>query len=427
MIEEDRKKETVFALIDCNNFFCSCERVFRPDLRDRPVAVLSNNDGCIVARSQEVKDLGVPMAAPYFKYKQLLQQNQVKVFSSNYQLYGDMSNRVMSILSKFSFDIEFYSIDEAFLRLDQIAGIDYQIYAKQIRDTIWKYTDIPVSIGIGRTKTLAKVASNIAKKSESGCCIMLDEDLSDQILKQTNISQIWGVGSRLAEKFRYSNITTAHQLKNVDPKWARKYYTVNGEKMVMELRGMSCLKIEDFKPRKNIITSKSFGRKVSDKETLQQILSNYTTRACQKLRSQKSRAQGVSIFIRTNRFRIFDDQYKKSITQGLDIATNDTSQITKIALKMLDQIFKPGYSYHKCGVVLLDLIDDSSQQQSLFFDDQKNQKQEKLMKTIDHLNSHHQSNSVFFASQGVNRNWQLRSDYRSPRYTTSWEEILEVN
>lgn len=417
----------VFALIDCNNFFCSCERIFRPDLRDKPVAVLSNNDGCIIARSQEVKDLGVPMAAPYFKYKDLLKKHKVQVFSSNYQLYGDMSNRVMSILSKFSCDIEFYSIDEAFLRLDQIAGIDYEAYAEQIRNTIKKCTDIPVSIGIGRTKTLAKVAGNIAKKSESGRCIMLDEDFSNQILQQTDISQIWGVGARLAEKFRYSSITTAHQLKNVDPKWARKYYTINGEKMVMELRGISCLEIQDFKPRKNIITSRSFGRKVTDKETLREILSNYAAKACQKLRSQKSRAQGVAIFIRTNRFRILDDQYNKSITQGLDIATNDTSQITKIALKMLDEIFKPGYSYHKCGVILLDLIDDIYQQPNLFFDDQKNQKQEKLMKAIDYLNSHHQSNSVFFASQGVSRNWQLKSDYRSPRYTTSWEEILEVN
>ena len=237
---------SVFALVDCNNFFCSCERVFQPALRNKPVVVLSNNDGCIIARSQEVKDMNVPMAAPYFKYKEILQRHQVKVFSSNYQLYGDMSDRIMSLLATFRPAIEFSSIDEAFLKVDNIADIDYEQYALEIRQTISKATDIPVSIGIGSTKTMAKIANNIAKKSMSGVFTMLNNKLSDEVLRQTAIEDVWGVGSKMSLRLKLSGISTAYDLKKSDTMWARKYYKVTGEKIVRELNDISCLDISEF-------------------------------------------------------------------------------------------------------------------------------------------------------------------------------------
>ncbi len=420
------RQERIFALVDCNNFFCSCERVFRPDLRNKPVVVLSNNDGCIVARSQEVKDLGVPMAAPYFKYKEVLTKNKVRVFSSNYQLYGDISNRVMSLLKEFSDEIEFYSIDEAFLRLDNIVSINYEKYAKEIRQKIIKCTDIPVSIGIGKTKTLAKIANDIAKKSNSGVFVMLNDKLKDEVLKQTKVEDIWGVGFKTAQKLKLSSIQSAYQLMVKDTMWMRKYYKVTGEKIVRELNNISCFEIEDFKPKKNIVCSRSFGYLVQDQEILKQILANYAVKACQKMRQQKSRAQGLAVFLKTNKFKTSDQQYKNIMIKGFDFATNDSSKIIKIAFQVLEEIFKKGYNYHKCGIILLDLISQDYEQGNLFANNDQNSKNEKLMKIIDIINHNYGKEAIFLAAQGIKRGWSLKCDHRSPRYTTNWNELYQI-
>lgn len=418
-------KNFVFALVDCNNFYCSCERAFDPSLEKRPVVVLSNNDGCIVARSQEVKDLGVPMAAPYFQYKNLLKRHKVKVFSSNYQLYGDMSARIMNILADFSADVEFYSIDEAFLRLDNMGNINYEEYCQKIRQFIKKSTGIPVSIGIGSTKTLAKIANIVAKKSPAGVFSILNEKLCDEVLKNTEIKNIWGIGSSLAIRFRNVGIDNAYQLKKVDTMWVRKYYTVVGERLVRELNGISCLEITNFKPKKNIISSKSFGKDISDKETLQQSVANYAVRACQKLRSQNSKAQAVYVFIRTNKFRIHEQQINNNAILAFDFPTSDSSKIIKLALKALDRIFIDGYKYHKAGVALLDLV-SSTNEQTNFFGQGDDDKRNNLMKIIDDVNKSAGKQAIFFARQGIERAWSLKSQHCSSRYTTNWHELPRV-
>ena len=418
-------KNNIFALIDCNNFYCSCERVFNPALEKRGVVVLSNNDGCIVARSQEVKDLKIPMAAPYFQYKNILKQNNVKVFSSNYQLYGDMSARIMNILTNFCPEIEFYSIDEAFVKLNNIANINYEQYCLEIANYIKKCTSIPVSIGIGPTKTLAKIANFVAKKTAKKVVSLIDEQKIDHILKKVAIEDVWGVGKNLALKLRKAGIYYAYDLKKLDTMWARKYLTVVGERMVRELNSISCLEINHFSPKKNIISSKSFGQIVHKKEFLQQSLASYGARACQKLRNQNGKVQAISIFIRTNKFRLNDRQYYNGCTQSLDIATDDSSKIIKLALKLLDSIYIDGLNYHKAGIILHDIISKQNEQTNLFADID-HEKRSNLMKIIDNINYKSGKETIFFAQQGVNRIWSLKSDHSSPRYTTNWHEIPSV-
>ncbi len=416
----------MFALVDCNNFYASCERVFQPHLKHTPIVVLSNNDGCIIARSNEAKALGVPMGAPYHQSKELMQREGVAVFSSNYQYYGDMSQRVMQSLEMFVPDIEVYSIDEAFLKLDKMPVNDWMEYGIKMREKVLQWTGIPTSVGIAPTKTLAKVANHYAKKHTAmGVFDMMDMRAQEKILTTLPVSELWGVGKQWSKKLNYIGIHTAAQLRDTDPRFIRKHFSVVGERMVRELRGVSCLGLEDIQPRKNIMSSKSFGRMVTDLDEMSEAISTYAVRACHKLRGQRSRACAIHVFLQTNRFRQNMKQYANSTTIEFVNPTNDTGQIIKAAKEGLRRIYRAGYWYKKCGLMLMN-IQPASQCQNDLFAHVDNQRSDALMKAMDSLDTRYGTNAVFYASQGIERSWQMRSDKRSPRYTTQWGELLTL-
>jgi len=414
----------IFALVDCNNFYASCERVFNPALKNKPIVVLSNNDGCIIARSNEAKNFGIPMGAPYFKYKQTIEENGIYVFSSNYQFYGDMSARIMQSLEGFVPSIEVYSIDEAFLCLDDVN--DVSKFCNDIRQKIICWTGIPISIGIAPTKTLSKIANHVAKKhTKNGVFDMRDTAHQERIMKQWPIEEIWGISHRWGKKFREIGIYTALDLKYAQPKHIRKHFSVVGERIVYELNGFSCLDIETVTPKKNIVSSKSFGRTVSYLSIVEEALANYTARAAEKLRAQKSKAQGMNIFIRTNPFRGQDAQYRQNISHNFIIPTNDTGALIYTAKKLLRSIFKEGYRYHKCGVMLLNLVTQDYNQQHLFVP-KPTKNNMALMQIVDNINKKMGKDTVFHASQGTNNDWRMKCNKRSRRYTTCWNELAET-
>ena len=417
----------VFALVDCNNFYASCERVFDPSLKNRPIVVLSNNDGCIVARSNEVKALGIPMGVPFFEQKAVIKKNNIAVFSSNYQLYGDMSQRVMDSLHLFSPDMEVYSIDEAFLRLDHLEPRNLYDYCTTIRAKVMQWTGIPVSIGIGPSKVLAKVANRVAKKQmDNGVFDIRSQKTQDKILKTLGVEKIWGIAGRWAERLGRIGIEKASQLRDASPTIIRMHLSVVGERLVRELRGYSCIDLEDIQSRKNIMSSKSFGTLLTQKEPMEEALANYAARACEKLRKQNSRAQAVYVFVQTNGFRETDKQYSNALTCTLTIPTSDTRLIIEAAKFCLSRIYKPGYRYKKVGVMLLDLIPASLEQKHLFVDCD-HRPGDHLMDLVDRINRDHGPDTLFFGAQGVNREWKMRCGLRSPRYTTQWDELLRVS
>jgi DNA polymerase V len=417
----------VFALVDCNNFYASCERVFDPSLKNRPIAVLSNNDGCIVARSNEVKALDIPMGVPFFESKAVIKKHNVAVFSSNYQLYGDMSQRVMDSLRLFAPDMEVYSIDEAFLRLDHLQPRNLTDYCQTLRAKVMQWTGIPVSIGIGPSKVLAKVANRVAKKqTEDGVFDIRSRKVQDEILKTLDVKNLWGIAGRWADRLGRMGIEKASELRDASPTIIRKHLSVVGERLVRELRGHSCIDLEDIQPRKNIMSSKSFGNLLTQKEPMEEALANYAARACEKLRKQNSRAQAVHVFVQTNGFRETDKQYSNSIACALTVPTSDTRIIIEAAKFCLSRIFKQGYRYKKTGIMLLDLIPDSLEQKHLFVDCD-HRPGDHLMDLVDRINQDHGSDTLFFGAQGVNREWKMRCGSRSPRYTTQWDELLKVS
>jgi DNA polymerase V len=417
----------IFALVDCNNFYASCERVFDPRLKNRPIVVLSNNDGCIVARSNEVKALGIPMGVPYFEQKGVIKKHKIAVFSSNYQLYGDMSQRVMDSLRLFAPDMEVYSIDEAFLRLDHLHLRDLYDYCTTLRAKVMQWTGIPVSIGIGPTKVLAKVANRVAKKqTDNGVFDIRSRQAQDEILKTLEVDKLWGIARRWAERLHRIGIETALELRDASPTIIRKQLSVVGERLVRELRGHSCIDLEDVQPRKNIMSSKSFGNLLTNKETLEEALANYAARACEKLRQQNSRAQAVYVFVQTNGFRETDKQYNNALTCPLTVPTSDTRTIIEAAKFCLSRIYKPGYRYKKTGIMLMDLIPASLEQKHLFADSDP-RPSDHLMGVVDRINQEHGPDTLFFGAQGVAREWKMRCGLRSPRYTTQWDELLSVS
>jgi DNA polymerase V len=417
----------VFALVDCNNFYASCERVFDPSLKQRPIAVLSNNDGCIVARSNEVKALGIPMGVPFFEQEALLKKHNVAVFSSNYQLYGDMSKRIMDSLRRFAPDMEVYSIDEAFLRLDYLQPRNLVEYCKTIRAKMLQWTGIPVSIGIGPSKVLAKVANHVAKKrTDEGVFDIRSQQVQDEILKTLDVEKIWGIAGRWAERLRRIGINNASDLRDASPTMIRKQLSVVGERILRELKGQSCIDLEDIQPRKNIMSSKSFGKLLTKKGPIEEALANYSARACEKLRKQNSRAQAVYVFVQTNGFRETDEQYNNAFTCTLTIPTSDTRIIIEAAKFCLSRIYKPGYRYKKVGIMLLDLIPAALEQKHLFVDLDP-RPGDHLMAIVDRINGDHGPDTLFFGAQGVAREWKMRCGSRSPRYTTQWDELLMVS
>lgn len=417
----------VFALVDCNNFYASCERVFDPALKNRPIAVLSNNDGCIVARSNEVKALGIPMGVPFFEQKAVIKKHNVAVFSSNYQLYGDMSQRVMDSLRLFCPDMEVYSIDEAFLRLDYLQPRNLNEYCKTIRAKVLQWTGIPVSIGIGPSKVLAKVANRVAKKqTDDGVFDIRSPRKQDEVLKNLDVGQLWGIAGRSAERLAGLGIHKASQLRDANPTIIRKRLSVVGERISRELKGQSCIDLEDIQPRKNIMSSKSFGDLLTTKDSIAEAVANYAARACEKLRRQDSRAQAVHVFVQTNGFRKTDKQYSNSLTCTLTIPTSDTRVIIGAAKYGLNKIYKHGYRYKKAGIMLLDLIPTALEQGNLFVDIDHHHG-DHLMNIMDRVNKDHGPDTLFLGTQGVAREWKMRCGLRSPRYTTQWDELLKVS
>jgi DNA polymerase V len=417
----------IFALVDCNNFFASCERVFNPKLENKPVVVLSNNDGNIIARSNEVKAMGIPMGAVYFKFEQICRDNKIAVFSSNYALYGDMSNRVMCTLRKFSPDVEVYSIDEAFMRLDMLKENDLVAFCKNLRATIKQWTGIPVTIGIGYSKTLAKIANHHAKKNKLEVFDIRDEQLTTNILSNMNVEDIWGIGRRLKVRLNVVGIYKALQLREADPKFIRKQFGVVGEKTVYELRGLACMELEVVPPaRKNIVSAKSFCRMLTKLEEVEEALFHYTAMTCTKMRAQRSKVHGISVFIETNYYTDMLNFYHNSSSYYFDLATSDTRQIITYAKRCLSKIFVQGYMYKKVGIMLLDLVDEDYNQGSLLSEAKLEVKSSQVMTLLDDVNAKMGRNTLFFSAQGAERTWQTKAAFKSNNYTGDWNQLIEI-
>jgi DNA polymerase V len=418
----------MYALVDCNNFYCSCERVFNPKLEGRPLIVLSNNDGCAISRSEEAKNLGIAMAAPAFMMKDLLEKHNVAVFSSNYTLYGDMSNRIMETLTDFVPKIELYSIDEAFLDLREMGQTDLLQLGFRIRKTIRKNTGVPVSIGMAATKTLAKMANRHAKKNYRQASVFwaANPSLTEEMLQATPVGDIWGIGNQYALFLSRSGFKTAADFLKAPADWVKRNLSVNGLRLLYELRGVPSIPWEESKPvRKNICTSRSFGKRISDKNSMGEALANYAASCAAKLRADQTCCRSLRVFIQTNPHKTEETQYLRSIDIDLERATNHSGEIIKAALQGLDLIFKPGFLYMKCGITVMDLVPESAVQSSCF-DGADRGKNKRVMQTVDRINRSLGKEIVRSAVQGFERKYRLKAEHCSPCYTTRLQEILKI-
>jgi DNA polymerase V len=426
--------DRAIALIDGNNFYVSCERVFNPKLTNQPLVILSNNDGCIVSRSQEARDLDIPMGMPFFKAKHLVKSHGLQWLSSNYTLYGDMSARMMAILSEFSPEQEIYSIDECFLDLSQMMSTENLVpYGKKIKERVYQYLGLPTCVGIGPTKTLAKLANHIAKKNKcfGGVFAWAALNAQEQMdwFKKIAVKEIWGVGRRINENLQEMGITTVYDLACANPEMIRRRFSVVLARTVAELQGVSCLAMSDLEdvPRKQqIISSKSFGQPIQELPPLEEAVASYICRAAEKLRSQNSVCHYVTVFVRTNPFAANQAQYRNQITIPLSIASADSRRLVKAALFGLSRIYQPEFVYKKAGVILSDIHLAQHHQEDLFT--QINQKKSaQVMQTMDHLNHLYGANTIILASTGATSNnphfWRMRANHKSQRFTTRWHEI----
>ena len=400
------------ALIDCNSFYVSCERLFNPKIRKKPVVVLSNNDGCIVSRSNEAKALGIKMGEPYFKAKDIIVKNNVHVFSSNYSLYGDLSRRVMRTLKRFNSDIEVYSIDEAFIDLSNFPDNEVENVAQEIRATVLQWTGIPTSIGIAKTKTLSKVANHIAKKKQSGITNFIGVENIDPLLEKVDINDVWGVGKQLTKFYHKNGIYNAKQLKNKSNTWIKKSSNVLGSRTAMELRGISCIDIEKTKSkRKSCVVSRSFGQRVEKYQELKEAVAGYCLNASEKIRSESLIAKSITVFIRTSPFQSRFGYYSNSKTIDFPIGTSDSIEIVKTALTILESIFKNGYRYQKAGVLLSGLSESTNNKN--LFSSKKDEKINCLMKSIDNTNYRYGRSTLSLASAGVQKRWSSKRQHYS--------------
>lgn len=418
----------MYALVDGNNFYASCERVFRPDLQDTPIVILSNNDGVIIARSNEAKALGIPMGLPYFKSKNLILKHKMQVFSSNYALYGDMSNRMMNIMKTFSPNVEIYSIDEAFLDFREFKNYDLNIYGQNIQKKILQSTGLPTSIGIAPTKSLAKVANKIAKKfpDKTKSVYLIDSDEKRiKALKWTQINDVWGIGRKHSKRLRAVGIENAYQFTQMSDNWVRKQMSIVGLRLKKDLSGKSIIQFEEIKNKQSIATTRSFDRAHTEFKDLKERVSTFAFSCAEKLRRQESMANSMMIFIQTNGFKSTEAQYMKNIVIKLPYASNSSIDLVKYAVKGLERIYRTGYKYKKAGVVLMDLSNEFPEQLSLFSN--KNPKHKKLMKTMDALNLNYGRHTLKLASQDVNRMWKMKQENLSQSYSTNLEEIITVN
>lgn len=414
----------MIALVDCNSCYASCEQIFRPDLRNKPVVVLSNNDGCIIARSKHAKQIGIPDLSPYFKLEKMLKRNNVQVFSANFRLYGDISNQVMDNLRMFSPRVEQYSIDEMFLDL---AGMreDLNSHGVTIKNRIWRHVRMPVGVGIAPSKTLAKLANHAAKKIKDNGVAVLDTPYKWQWLqKRLEVKQIWGIGSRLSKRLNGIGIHTAYDLAQADPKWVRRFTSVNVEKTIEELNGVACIELEDAPaPKKEIFITRSFANKVEDLPTMLHHVSRYAAAAAEKLRTQNSYCQSLYVFAHTSLFQ--NNYYADSRVVQLPYPTSDTRLLASYAKSAMHQIFKPGCRFSKCGVGLLDLRDRHFYQSDMFVAEQTG-RVDSLMKTLDRINRRYGRDTVRLGSEGLSGRWSMRQHLLSPAYTSSWSALPKV-
>ena len=417
----------IFALVDCNNFYASCERVFNPRLEGKPIVVLSNNDGCVVARSNEAKALGIGMGVPEFQIRPLLRAHGVQVFSSNYTLYGDMSQRVMETLEQFCPDLEIYSIDEAFLSLVGFERRDLTDYGRQIRQTVKQWTGIPVSVGIAETKTLAKIANRIAKRTPDtgGVFDLLACPDREALLGRVAVEDVWGIGPNHARLLKQHGITTAQQLSEADDQWIRKRMGVVGLRLVMELRGVSCLDLEQCPPPKQSLTcSRAFGTLINTLAEMEEAVSVYASRVAEKLRRERLAATVLTVCLTTNEFKE-GPQYSNALTLKLPVVTDSTSELIGCALQGIRAIYRDGYLYKKAGVMLTGLV-PVSQTQADLFDSQDRRKSKRLMTALDAVNDRWGAGTLHYASNGITKAWKTRFHRRSPAYTTDWDALPVV-
>ena len=415
-----------FALIDGNNFYVSCERVFNPKLEGRPVVVLSNNDGCAVSRSAEARALGIKMAVPWYQMKDMAKKHGIVALSSNYALYADMSSRMMSVLAQFSPDQEIYSIDECFLGLAGFEHYDLAAYGQEIRARVRKWLGLPVSIGFAPTKTLAKMANNCAKKGLAGANGVCDfgrmsESELSRLLSTIGIREIWGVGAQLTKQLTDRGITSVEALRTADAKVLRREFSVVLERTITELNGSPCIDMEDSAPDKQqIMSSRSFGDYVTELEPLNAAVASFVAIAAEKLRSQGSVAGMINVFIRTNTFAENQKQYQPSVTLPIPEPTSDTLALTSIALKGLKGIFKSGYLYKKAGITLMDLSDGSTAQPDMFSTAHDNTK---LMAVMDRINTQWGRGTLYSAAEGISNGWKTKRERMSQEFTTSWDGL----
>ena len=421
-INNNKKK---IALIDCNSFYVSCERLFNPKIKNVPVVVLSNNDGCVISRSTEAKKLGIKMGEPYFKVKELVKKNNVQIFSSNYSLYGDLSRRVMKVLKGFSDKIEIYSIDEAFIDLSHIKDENIEDYGKKIRERVLKWTGIPTSVGISCTKTLSKVANHVAKKNKTGVIFLKDN--IDDVLKNFDISDIWGVGRQLSKLYIKNGINNAYKLKNISNSWVKKSTNVLGAKTVMELRGIPCINLEtEETKRKSCCVSRSFGRKIESLNKLKESITTHCLNAAEKIRNDNQTTRSITVFIRTSPFDKNRKYYSNSLTIDLPVATNNSLELVKVAIEGLKKIYKYGYFYQKAGVILSKLSEAGEKNLNLLTPILEN-KSQTLMKAIDVTNAKYGRNVISVAQAGINNSWKMRREHSSKIDTASLDSLPKIS
>lgn len=421
----------MFALVDVNSFYACCETTFRPDLKGRPVVVLSNNDGCVIARNAEAKRAGVKMGDPYFKQKDLFRRYGVVCFSSNYELYADMSSRVMSTLEAMSPRCEIYSIDEAFCDLTGVRNCRIlQEFGQELKDAVYQNTGLAVGVGIAQTKTLAKLANHAAKKWQrqtGGVVDLSNQDRQRKLMAALPVDEVWGVGRRISKKLEVMGIKTVLDLADTDIRFIRKHFNVVLERTVRELRGEPCLELEEFAPvKQEIVCSRSFGERITDYDAMRQAICSYASRAAEKLRGEHQYCRFISTFVKTSPFALNEPYYGNSASVKLLTPTQDSRDIIAAATRSLDAIWKDGHRYQKAGVMLGDFFSQGIAQLNLFDDNAPRRGSEKLMEVLDHLNAKEGKGALYFAGQGIQQQWAMKREMLSPRYTTRYEDLLQV-
>jgi len=418
----------MFALVDCNNFYASCERVFQPQFRNTPIAILSNNDGCVIARSDEAKKIGIPMGAPAFKYKAFFKEHNIKVFSSNYPLYGDMSSRVMNILKQFSPDIEVYSIDEAFLELNIFEKENLDKLGHEMRNRILQWTGLPTCVGIAPTKSLSKVANKIARKfpKETGGTFVIDsENKRLKALKWTKIKDVWGIGSRLQKRLIQQNIKTAYDFTQLPDVWVKNNFSVTELNLKKDLEGMITFTLEENHPvKKSIATTRSFENTYTDIKDIKERVATFANSCAEKLRIQNSNCNIIIVLLQGDRFDKNSNPYKNSITVTLPHTTNSSLTITKYATKAIEQLYKKGINYKRAGVIVTGLVPTDNHQLDMFA--RENPKHRPLMQAIDQLNKKYGDHKLKLANQDLDKTWKMRQEYLSKQYTTQFNQILII-